>query len=338
VYLETYRRDSYFTWKPEDDAAYYTFLLSQQEDLSSPLMRKQERDNYCAFNVRDAGLAPGQYYWGVFQTDMEGNNSALSQAQTLVVMAGAPPEPAARAEIAPRPAVPAVPEPEQAAPEPAAASAAPAAAAPPEPAARAESAPRPAVPAVPAPERAAPATPAAAAPPGRAARAEIAPQPAVPAVPAPERAAPEPAAAPAIPAPVVPAAAAPPPAALQPLPAPRNLRPAEGYTLTEEIILRDRSVAFSWEQVPGAAGYTFVLYQNEGGIRREILRRTALRTPSFTLTDLTVLDAGEFVWQIEAEGDSAGRRSEAATNRFRVSLGEIEAAESRESGVMFGRD
>ncbi|MDR0452105.1 MAG: hypothetical protein LBH15_03600, partial [Treponema sp.] len=24
VYLETYRRDSYFTWKPEDDAAYYT--------------------------------------------------------------------------------------------------------------------------------------------------------------------------------------------------------------------------------------------------------------------------------------------------------------------------
>jgi hypothetical protein len=125
---------------------------------------------------------------------------------------------------------------------------------------------------------------------------------------------------------------------LQPLPAPRNLRPAEGYTLTEEIILRDRSVAFSWEQVPGAAGYTFVLYQNEGGIRREILRRTALRAPSFTLTDLTVLDAGEFVWQIEAEGDSAGRRSEAATNRFRVSLGEIEAAESRESGVMFGRD
>jgi hypothetical protein len=349
VYLEANRQDSYFTWKQEDDAAYYTFLLSRQEDLSDPLIRKQERDNYHVLNAREEGLAPGRYYWGVFQTDMGGNNSAFSQAQTLIVMAGAPPEHTARPEsTAPSP-VPAqeetapetpaapispatalserTPSPERTAPVPQAAPITPAAV-PSERRAQPESAPRPvsSAPARPAPETPPPINRSVvAAPPEQRAQPASTPQPVSP---APARPVPE------TPPPSISPAAA----ASQPLPAPRNLRPAEGHTLTEEIILRDKRIAFSWEQVPGAAGYTFVLYQNEGGTNREILRRTALRTPSFTLTDLTVLDEGEFVWQVEAESGGAGQRSESAASRFRVSLGEIEASESRESGVMFGRD
>jgi hypothetical protein len=278
VYLEAYQQDTYFTWKTEDDAAYYTFLLSRQEDLGNPLIRKRELDNYYVLNAREAGLMPGRYYWGVFQTDMEGNDSALSRPQILMVMAGAPPERTARPESAAR-----------------------------RPEAAAE---RPAVPAAPA--NAAP-------PPG----------------PGPGETAPETPAAPAVPAAAV---AAPPSAASRPLPAPRNLRPAAGYVLNEEIILRDKQIVFSWEPVPGAAGYTFVLYQDEGGTNREVLRRTALGGTSFTLTDLTVLDAGEFVWQAAAESGAAGQGSEAAVNRFRVDLDEIEASEGRESGIMFGRD
>jgi hypothetical protein len=128
------------------------------------------------------------------------------------------------------------------------------------------------------------------------------------------------------------------PAIPEPLPAPRNLRPAAGYTLTEEIILQDRRIVFNWDRVSGATGYTFILYQVERGINREILRQTALRTPSYTLTDLTLLDAGEFVWRVEAESGNAEQGTEAATNRFRVSLGEIRAPESRDSGVLFGRE
>jgi hypothetical protein len=304
VYLEAYRQDSYFTWKQENDALYYTFLLSRQENLGDPLIKKQGRDNYCVFNAREAGLTPGQYYWGVFQTDAEGNNSAFSRTQTLMVMAGAPPERAARTETVVRPETavqPPGPAPEETAPETPPAPVSPAAPPPPERAVRAEIAPRPASPP---PERAAPRTP---------------PAPVSPAAPPPS-------------APVSPVTVPP-----QPLSAPRNLRPAAGYVLTEEIILRDKRIAFSWEQVPGAAGYTFVLYQNERGANREILRRTALRSPSFTLTDLTVLDVGEFVWQVEAES-GGGQRSEAAASRFRVNLGEIEASEGQESGVMFGRD
>jgi hypothetical protein len=121
----------------------------------------------------------------------------------------------------------------------------------------------------------------------------------------------------------------------RPLDAPRNLKPAAGYVLNEETILRDKELAFSWEPVAGATGYTFILYQNEGGARQELLRRTALRSPSFTLTELAILDAGEFIWQVTANG---GRQTnEAAESRFRVELGTIEASEGRESGILFGR-
>jgi hypothetical protein len=85
-------------------------------------------------------------------------------------------------------------------------------------------------------------------------------------------------------------------------------------------------------------GYTFVLYQAERGTNREILRQRALRVPSYTLTNLTLLDAGEFVWQVAAESGNAEQESEAATNWFRVNLGEIRAPESRDSGVLFGRE
>jgi hypothetical protein len=105
--------------------------------------------------------------------------------------------------------------------------------------------------------------------------------------------------------------------------------------LTEAVILRDKELAFSWGPVPGASGYTFTLYQNEVGTRREILKRTALRSPSFTLTDLTLLDAGEFTWQAAAE--RAGQAGETAENSFLVDLGQVEASEGRESGLLFGR-
>jgi hypothetical protein len=381
VYLEDPRQDTYLTWNQEEEAAYYTFLLSRQEDLGSPLIRKQKLDNYHVLNAREEGLEPGRYYWGVSQTGIEGNDSAFSRARIIVVTAGAPPERAALTENTPpteaRPPVPeqaasvtpapeqaasTAPAPEQAAPERAASETSapkapeqappetPVAAAPgrtagtearpPAPVAKA----RPPAPAAEQPAPKAPETPPAR--PEQAARTEARPPAPVPEQPPPKApetppARPEQAARtearPSTPAAEeTPPAPAPRPVIVRPLPAPRNLRPEAGYVLNEEIILRDKRMVFSWEQVPGAAGYTFVLYQGEGGTSREILRQTALAVPSFTLTDLKVLDAGEFVWQVEAEGGEHG--SEAALSRFRVSLSEIEAPESRESGVMFGRD
>jgi hypothetical protein len=324
IYLEAPQPETYFTWKQEEDAVHYTFVLSQQEDLGNPLIREQERDNYSALNAKEAGLPPGRYYWGVYQTDIGGNNSALSPARSFVVMAGAPPERRTESAAPPVISAPAVP-----AAETPTLSEEPAPAPPPAPAPRE---PAPVPPPAPAPREPAPAPPPAPAP--------REPLPEERPVPAPREPIPEepPAPAPREPLPEEPPAPAPQPVAPPPLPAPRNLRPATGYALTEETILRDRRIVFNWDRVPGASGYTFVLYQVERGANREILRQTALAAPSYTLTDLSLLDAGEFVWQVEAESGNAGQESEIVTNRFRVNLGEIKASESREGGVLFGRE
>jgi hypothetical protein len=51
---------------------------------------------------------------------------------------------------------------------------------------------------------------------------------------------------------------------------------------------------------------------------------------------LAVLDAGEFVWQVEAENTGTERRSPAAESRFRVDISEVEGPEVRDMGVIFG--
>jgi hypothetical protein len=259
VYLEGVEQ-TYFSWKQEDEAAYYTFLLSRLQDLSDPRIERQVRDNYYALNIMEAGLVPGEYYWGVFQTDAEGNRSGFSRARTLVIMAGAPPP-----RQSPAAPLPSVVSPPPTAPE------------------------LPVQPELPVEEQ----TPAAA-PPSR-----------------------------------------PPVQGL--LPAPENLQPQAGFTLTEEIIIRDRQLVFSWDAVQGAAEYSFALYQES----RELLRRN-ITQPSFTLTDLSILDNGEFTWRVEAQArgrENAGaNRNGSSESRFRVSVGEATAAQGQEGGVIFGRE
>jgi hypothetical protein len=295
AYLEQ-QGESYFAWKAEDEAAHYTFLLSRQEDLSDPLIQEQVWDNYYAFDTKAAGLVPGQYYWGVYQTDSEGNNSGVSAARTLALMAGAPPERGASAPAVTKPVTPVetqvpvetpvmeqAPEPVEQRPEPS-------------PAVRRdiEAAAIPVRPEAPVPLAIPVETPV----------TEQAPEPVQPEVPI-------------------------------PLTTPQNLRPAAGYTLTEEIIVRDRKIAFSWDAVTGAAEYTFTLFHVAGGNDTEVLRQT-LRGTSYTLTDLALLDAGHFVWRVEAENEDTGRRSAAAESRFVVDIPEVEDTRGQDTGVMFG--
>jgi hypothetical protein len=261
VYLEGEQGAIYFTWKQEDEAVSYTFLLSDQEDLSRSIIQETVRDNYYALDIKVASLNPGQYYWGVYQTDMEGNNSAISESRILVIRAGAPPERGPVPELPPAVAPPAAE-----------------------------------VPVVQLPVEAPAIKPPAARPP-------------VPAV-VPREEAPR-------------------------LPRPENLRPAAGYVLTEEIIVRDQRMDFSWNAVRGAGSYLLTIHQGE----REIFRQT-LRTPSYTLTDLSILDEGIFFWRVQAvpADPNTARPSENAESRFAVDLEEIQAAEGNQSGVMFGTD
>jgi hypothetical protein len=121
------------------------------------------------------------------------------------------------------------------------------------------------------------------------------------------------------------------------LAAPGNLRPAPGYVLTEEIIIRDRRITFSWDAVPGAAEYTFTLFHVTGGSNTETLRQT-VRQASYTLADLALLDAGSFVWRVEAANVDTGGKSAAAESRFTVDISEVGDTQGQETGVLFGTE
>jgi len=100
----------------------------------------------------------------------------------------------------------------------------------------------------------------------------------------------------------------PPPPAPPPLfPAPRNLRPARGYRVGIEQLRARRSIDFGWAAVSGANNYIFTLYQQSATGRRQVIRRELGNRTNLTLDNLSVLDRGTFIWQVEAASRRNGR-------------------------------
>ncbi len=311
AYLEGPEGKIYFSWKQEDEAASYVFLLSQQEDLSQPIIIEKIRNNYFAFDLKASDLSPGQYYWGVYQVDMVEAQSVSSEVLSLLVLEGVPPQRIPVPGIAAAPAVAAVVE-----------------------------APPPAAVPVETPPRRPPPPPA-----ETNVRERVPPVEPPPARPSAPAAIETPPVRAPVETPVETPVSEPPPAAVtqtieQPpeprrLSSPANLRPATGYILTEAIILRDKRINFSWNPVNAAASYVFSIYQGD----REVLRRT-LQTTSYALTDLSVLDEGSFTWRVQAvpANQNTFLPSDISENRFIVKLSEVQAAEGKQGGLMFGTE
>ncbi len=78
----------YFSWKKENEAQNYTFTLSQNSDLSSPLLSSTVAENYINLNTLEYQLKTGKWYWAVLQTDIEGNNSQLSAVRSFIATEG----------------------------------------------------------------------------------------------------------------------------------------------------------------------------------------------------------------------------------------------------------
>jgi hypothetical protein len=84
-------RDVYFSWKNEREADTYTIRISPNPNLGSPLVNETLPKNSYAYRPSDALLRPGQYYWAVYQTDSDGNNSPVSATYRFSAVEGVPP-------------------------------------------------------------------------------------------------------------------------------------------------------------------------------------------------------------------------------------------------------
>jgi len=105
----------------------------------------------------------------------------------------------------------------------------------------------------------------------------------------------------------------PPPQPVSRLPAPQNLNPARGTIFGLADFRSQRSIVFNWSAVREANAYIFTLYQQTGAGRRQIVRQTINSGTSYTLTNLRLLDRGDFIWQVEAVGTGRANATERGT-------------------------
>jgi len=82
------------------------------------------------------------------------------------------------------------------------------------------------------------------------------------------------------------------------LPVPADRLPAEGQKIGIEE-LKKITINFKWSAVAGANAYIFTLYQETGGVRKQIAQVGPENRTSWT-AEIKTLGRGNFVWQVEA--------------------------------------
>ena len=117
-----------------------------------------------------------------------------------------------------------------------------------------------------------------------------------------------------------------------PLPEPpqEDRFPADEHQVKIEELRDERKIDFSWSAVSGANAYIFSLHhsqsQEAGGSdeRRQVLRTDPLLDTNWTLDNLSILDHGTFIWQVEAvnmnRDGAIEQRGRVAENSFVVDI------------------
>jgi hypothetical protein len=108
------------------------------------------------------------------------------------------------------------------------------------------------------------------------------------------------------------------------LPAPENRRPVNGYRIGTEDLRTQRNISFTWSAVSGANGYIVTVFQETNDGRRRVAGTDQpITRTGWTLDNLSVLDRGTFVWQVEAVNTAGGRidqRGRSGENSFIIDI------------------
>ncbi|MCL1817925.1 MAG: hypothetical protein FWG35_03270 [Spirochaetaceae bacterium] len=71
------REDAWFSWKQAAGSPSYTIRISENRDLSRPVITAAVKSNYYIYSAQNTALREGRYYWGVYATS-GGTDSQLS--------------------------------------------------------------------------------------------------------------------------------------------------------------------------------------------------------------------------------------------------------------------
>jgi hypothetical protein len=165
----------------------------------------------------------------------------------------------------------------------------------------------------------------------------IAAVPVEPPPPEPEPPAVVPAETPPVRPPPAPVKPPPPPRRPSPLPAPPGREPGNGYRIDPETLRESRTIVFRWNPVAGAEAYIFTLFHETGPRQRQPVLTVEGPETSYTLEDLSLLDLGRFVWQVEAVNRKTNRRGSPGENLFTVDIPQPEIPRGRKPGDLYAR-
>lgn len=99
-------------------------------------------------------------------------------------------------------------------------------------------------------------------------------------------------------------------------------------------------IEFNWDPVQSANAYIFTIYQQTPSGRVQIFRSDPLRTTSYTLEDLDILDNGTFAWQVEAvrigNNNAVERRGRVGESQFIIDVPVPGRIQVEDTGILYG--
>lgn len=125
------------------------------------------------------------------------------------------------------------------------------------------------------------------------------------------------------------------------LPAPTLLEPTQNLVMGPTYLRTNRTITFRWRAVSGATSYSFVLYKRgRNGSLSAVYSERAVQGTQVRLTDLSILDVGDFVWNVTAFSYARDgyeeQRGRAATGTFKIDFTVPDKVETVQPGRLYG--
>ena len=124
------------------------------------------------------------------------------------------------------------------------------------------------------------------------------------------------------------------------LPSPAIIQPEDETIIDIARLTADRRVAFGWDEVPGANVYIFSLFRD---VDPPILlaSQSTENEPGYVLDNLSILNEGNFLWQVEAiyrnENGVVEQRGTIERHTFSVQIQHSTELQPRIQGTMYGQ-
>ena len=126
--------------------------------------------------------------------------------------------------------------------------------------------------------------------------------------------------------------------------APPPIRPEEQSVIDLGQLTRDRSIVFSWDKVAGANAYIFSLFRT-GAAEADPPALLVTSAPeavfSYVLNDLTILNNGNYLWQVEAiylnNMGIIEQRGRIEPHRFSIDIQHSTDLQTQRQGTMYGQ-